>query len=405
MPVEKPDVIDLMTVHPKTNVLALVMVETRDWISTTGSIQQLHEKFSSYARFILTGSLAQQRPDLANSPVCIRLEHFTPITPEVAAALRQWAGRLSGIPIGIFSHRMYWNPIVNLFHRLIEKFTGKDQSLIQWFPEASAGAALLTGKQFTEEFVALVGEKLPKHAVRIVKELHLRITRSDGQESDGFLNNAYNHYLLAPDNKAEIAQKYSASFLETGGQIDEPTNKDLIVPVMKDKAWLQDFNRSLKAQAGQNVMENVHEVYNEELVIAYAEDSPKSIRYLTPARFAELKMESKDLRKLACTNLERLLPTVDIQMDTGVYRIRAGGDYDATLLLLDSVWENGKLDVRGEIVAAVPARDFLVVTGTEDADGLRTLRAMAVNIAAKAPYRLSAKLFVRRGGTFVPFER
>jgi len=403
MPVEKPDVIDLMTTHPKTNVLALVMVETRDWISTPGSIQQLHEKFSSYALFILSGSLAQQRPDLANSQVCIRLEHFAPVPPGVAAALRQWAGRLSGIPMGVFSHRMYWNPVVRLFYRLREEFTGRDQSLIQWFPEAGASAALLTGKQFTEEFVALMGEKLPEHAVRIVKELQIRITRPGGQEMEGFLNNAYNHYLLVPDNKAEIAQKYSASFLE--GQKDEPINQDRIVPVLKDKAWLEEINQSLKAEGNQKVMENVHEVYNEELVIAYAEDSPQSIRYLTPARLAELKLDSKDLRKLVCSNLERLLPTVDMQLEAGVYRIRAGGDYDASLLLLDSVWENSKLEVRGEIVAAIPARDFLIVTGSEDGEGLKVLMAIAEKVTAKAPYRLSTELFVRRNGTFVPFER
>jgi len=404
MPVEKTDVIDLVTTHPKTNTRALVMVETRDWNSTPGSVAQLHAKIEAYAQFILSGSLARQHPEWAKSPVCIRLEHFTPIIPEVAAALRLWAGRLSGIPVGVCSHRMYWDPLINLFHRLVARFTDSDHRLVQWLPETGASVPLLSSKQFAEAFVAALSQKVPNYQIQIVQDLQLKFIGPDGKESGGFLYNAYNHYRIAPDSKTEVIEKYLKGVLETLQKVDEPINRDRIVPVVKDKDWLREVNEAVKARGGEKEMENVHEVYNEELVIAYAEDTPNNIHYLVPADLTKLKLERKDLRKLACANLARLLPTPDIQVERGAYRIRAGGDYDASLLLLEGVWENSKLEIRGEIVVAIPARGFLVVTGSEDADGLRMVRAMAEKVAAEAPYRLSSKLFVRREGTFVSFE-
>jgi uncharacterized protein YtpQ (UPF0354 family) len=150
--------------------------------------------------------------------------------------------------------------------------------------------------------------------------------------------------------------------------------------------------------------DSVYEQCNEELLVFYAEDTPTNIRYLTPSTLAALNLELKDLRKLACDNLQRLVPVPDIQQQGGIYRIRASGDYDASFLLVDDFWEHATIEVAGEIVAAVPARDFLAVTGSQNTEAVRRLKAMAKEIASRAPYRLTPKLFVRRQGSFVPYE-
>jgi len=54
-------------------------------------------------------------------------------------------------------------------------------------------------------------------------------------------------------------------------------------------------------------------------------------------------MEMKDLRLLACANLKRILPKPNIQADNGIWRISAGGDYEASLLLLDDFWNDRKV--------------------------------------------------------------
>jgi len=135
--------------------------------------------------------------------------------------------------------------------------------------------------------------------------------------------------------------------------------------------------------------ENVHDAYNSELIVAYAEDSPKSIRYLTPSDLSAVNLAVADLRRLSVANLERILPEPEILNLNGIYQVTAGGDYDASLLLLDSLWRSEKFQVNGEIVAAIPSRDRLLVTGSADVDGLAKIRQMVQGIMAQAPYRIS----------------
>ncbi len=118
MSVEQSDVIDFVARDPKTDETLLVMVEVRDWDLTAIAIQQLETKLALYSEFILSGVLASQFPEAANRPIRIQLDHFRPITKSVGTKLREWSGKLSGIPVSVWSHRMYWNPLLNFFFRI-----------------------------------------------------------------------------------------------------------------------------------------------------------------------------------------------------------------------------------------------------------------------------------------------
>ena len=83
----------------------------------------------------------------------------------------------------------------------------------------------------------------------------------------------------------------------------------------------------------------------------------------------------------------------------------AGGNYEASLLLLDHVWNGGSLKVQGEIVIGVPARDLLLVTGSENQRGLARIREIAAEVVAESPYALTRELFVYRKGRFVRFTQ
>jgi len=110
------------------------------------------------------------------------------------------------------------------------------------------------------------------------------------------------------------------------------------------------------------------------------------------------------LRELALTNLSRLLPKIEIRPGAdGVLLISAGGGFDASLLLAENLWSSDQIKVDGDIVAAVPAADALVVTGSRNAAGLARLRAAAAKFAA-GPNGLTNALFVYRNGKFTRFE-
>ena len=54
--------------------------------------------------------------------------------------------------------------------------------------------------------------------------------------------------------------------------------------------------------------------------------------------------------------------------------LSAGGDYVASLLLLEEVWQECKSSVDGDVIAAVPTRDVLLFTGSSSHEGIVALR-------------------------------
>jgi len=263
---------------------------------------------------------------------------------------------------------------------------------------------LLTTKEFTNEFKSCLTAKLSEAKIVIEQPLHLKVAKPEGTTFYAFLNNAYAQYRTSPENKAEVIEKYAAAIIEMRDTEGDLVDKQRIVPVVKDKNWLRETQQSSQARANAKPLDYVWEIYNEELVILFAEDRSASMRFLTIEDLAILKIQLQDLRELACANLTRILPTQEIQSRGEIYRIMGGGDYDASLLLLNHFWENAKLDIRGELVVAIPSRDCLLATGGENEKSLCVLREFAAKIRATGHHTLTSKLFARRNGRFMPFS-
>src|SRR5713101_6046867 len=185
---------------------------------------------------------------------------------------------------------------------------------------------------------------MPKGEVQVLGESQVKIKAPDGAESGGVLDNAYRHYMLDPEQKDGVIEKYTASFQETVAGIKAPLDHSGIVPILKDREWVGEVSRNMAARSKEKPLTSVHEPYNDDLTIVYAEDTPRHRQYMTLERLAALKLELKDLRPIACANLSRLLPDPDIQPGNGLYRIKAGGAYDACLLLLDDFWNSARID-------------------------------------------------------------
>lgn len=264
---------------------------------------------------------------------------------------------------------------------------------------------VLSPSKFTGEFTDALRQASPGLKVEVIQDLELKVTTSDGNTTTSFLNNAYDLYKHDPKAKDEVIQKYVAATLETLTSLNASADLDRtrIVPVIKDKAWLDDIRKSMKDRGAKEPLENVYEELNPDLIIVYAEDSPQNIRYFTPKDLEKAGIDQKNLRTLACENLKRLLPKIERYGTNGAYMFTAGGNYEASLLLLDSVWSDIQHDVSGDIVVAIPTRDVLLVTGSDDRDGLEKMRQTVKKISAQSAYKLTTKLFVRRDGNFVEF--
>lgn len=265
----------------------------------------------------------------------------------------------------------------------------------------SSQAAVQAGPSpegFTQEFLTALQRALPSHTVSVTGPLRLVLKNSQGEESTASLDNAFNEYLQDPTAKLAIIERYVASLAETS-QPTEPLRPQQIVPVIKDASWLQDMKRA----GGEGMAEQVFEDFNGDLVVVYAEDTPSSTRYFSPDDLQKSGIGRSELRALAVSNLRRLLPPTEIHGGPLVSMLTAGGDYVASLLLIDDLWSSGQLKVDGEIVVAVPTRDVVLFTGSKNDEGVAKLRAMAHKAVSEGSYALTDRLFVYRDGRFQRF--
>ena len=264
-------------------------------------------------------------------------------------------------------------------------------------------SGVLTPNEFTKEFVRSLRKAYPEIHVQIVNDLELKLTSADGRDSSAFLNNAYDTYKQDPKAKQDVLHKFVSAFAETVADSGKAVDRTRVVPVIKDRPWLEEVRQTLAKDGAKKLPEPVFEDYNSDLVIVYAEDSQKNMRYVPAADFEAAKIKKSDLRGLACENLKRLLPKIERVGANGLYMINAGGDYEASLLLLDSLWTDGQMQVQGDFVVAIPTRDLLLVTGSRDSQGIEKLKQVVEQAAKDGSYRLTSKLFVYRNGKFVEF--
>ena len=102
---------------------------------------------------------------------------------------------------------------------------------------------VLRPREFTREFAEALRKAGPGLTVSIVKDLELKVTTADGRDSTSFLDNAYDVYRQDPQAKAEVIQRFVTAGLETIGTTRDGVDRAKIVPVIKDRPWLEETGR------------------------------------------------------------------------------------------------------------------------------------------------------------------
>lgn len=258
--------------------------------------------------------------------------------------------------------------------------------------------------EFTEECAKLFRGAGAGLEIAVEKDLVLRISGGSGQESTLFLDNLYETCCQHPALKQEAVARFVAGGLESLAKRPGGLDKTCIVPVIKDRGWLEDMRRGLSERGATEVSDPVHDEFSRDLIVVYAVDSENSIAFLPPAALEDAKIARDGLRVLATSNLKRLLPKIERAGSNGLFLFMAGGAYEASLLLLDTIWAGMQAQVEGDVVVAIPTRDVLVVTGSQSAAGMSKLREIAQDAWKAGPYRLTPQLFVYRDGTFREYD-
>jgi uncharacterized protein YtpQ (UPF0354 family) len=135
-----------------------------------------------------------------------------------------------------------------------------------------------------------------------------------------------------------------------------------------------------------------------DLHVLYAFDMDSHYVLVAQRDLTRIGVSDEELHERAMWNLRALKVEVRAHKRDRIFMLTAGGNYEATLLLLPEVWESVSSMVSGRIVAAVPARDVLYITGDADIEDLACLRRWTSQAIEKVDKPLS-RIFIRWTGT------
>lgn len=304
---------------------------------------------------------------------------------------------ISKVAIGIFVAATCIFLAIYLHNKINQCFDGDLES---W--EQQIAKAKITEEEFTIAYANAIQERLPNAKLKIngLMEVTVEIDESDSQYKN-FLDNIWALCKDLPENRVEICNEYIDNFIESLNSPlseDELPDPNLIVPVLKDDRFLN----SMPPQ-DDGTKPFFAEEFAGDIWITYAQDLGTRIMYVSESDFNDLGLSLEELQKRAISNLRNQLDEIRRYGEGPLYMIRSGGTYETSLLLIDSIWEKQDELVPGDIVAAVPARDVLLFTGSESVEGLEQMRQAVDGISKQGVYLISKTLLVRKNGKWEVF--
>jgi len=257
----------------------------------------------------------------------------------------------------------------------------------------------MTEKEFARVYLDSLSKRYPAAKFELNPDLSITSKKGD-LDYKHYIDNAYIDYKAEPDSVKSIIGRYvtSAKDLYTDHKTVEAGN---IVPVIKPVEYLDEIKAMNKDGKS---FPMITEKYNEQLIIAYAEDSKNSIRYLTEEDLKTLSMSRDTLKAIALKNFDKIVPNIQRQGANGLYMITAGGAYEASLILLSFIWTRENFPVDGAYIIAIPNRDMLLVTGSKNKTGIAKIRQIVAESYKKGSYQVSDQLYKWTGEKFEVYE-
>jgi uncharacterized protein YtpQ (UPF0354 family) len=256
--------------------------------------------------------------------------------------------------------------------------------------------------EFTLIYKDALKSKFPKVEFKIDANLSI-IATYQGTDFKHYLDNPFKEYKLQPDSLKEIIKRYmdsSSELYNKKGKI----NINRIIPVIKPIDYLDDLRQISKENGSFKEPWIVYEKYNDQLIIVYGEDTEKSISYFTQDDFANLNISKDTLLDFSINNLRRILPDIQKIGGNGSFGISSGGDFEASLILFPNLWTNENFAVDGDFIIAIPNKDLLFITGSNNQKEIDRIEKIMLNSYNTGNHPISPYLFKWNGKKFEKYK-
>ncbi len=142
-----------------------------------------------------------------------------------------------------------------------------------------------------------------------------------------------------------------------------------------------------------------------DLTVVYTFGPDFGRRVVTHADLDQLQLHPRMLRQSALQHLEVLSSRAEFHGQPPALMLSFEG-LESSLLLANDFWSRLEGAVPGELIVGVPARDVVIVTGSQSGPGLEKAKRCVERVYFAGGENLITRgLLVRRGGTWEPFDR
>jgi hypothetical protein len=150
--------------------------------------------------------------------------------------------------------------------------------------------------------------------------------------------------------------------------------------------------------------DHVLDEFSDDIGIAYSFGPPYGQRLVTWADLDRSGVGRRTLRRTAMQNLDLAMNRLRISGQPPALLLSFDG-LESSVLLVDEFWNDLQPSVPGELIIGVPARDVVIVTGSQSRPGReKARRAVDRVFFAGDPHPLSRDLLVWRQGMWLPFH-
>jgi len=140
-----------------------------------------------------------------------------------------------------------------------------------------------------------------------------------------------------------------------------------------------------------------------DLIILYGRDFPTHFEMIPQRDLEHYGMTAEQLHETAVHNLSTADKDIRFLSAEEIYVVLCDGNLEASFLLHTQLWDVIQEQIGGDVVASVPARNVLLVSGTKPKQivQLKQKTRLALEMEAKP---LSMKLFLRVGEGWKEYE-
>jgi len=233
---------------------------------------------------------------------------------------------------------------------------------------------------------------------------HFRILPEGEQTQYVNLENFYHDYRMAESEDqrnsiiARVAHSWSAGSKEIPKSFED-VNPDLL-PAIRPLSYFEfiDLNMQLEGNAARTRWP--HRVVGEHLGLGLVYDMQETMHFVNESHLEEWGVTSYEAMEAAIENLADMTEAEFVSPMPGVHIANCRDSYDASRMVLIELIT--QLEVNGDPVVMAPNRETLIVTGSDDEDGLTALLSIAEDSFSRG--RLISELAFRlKAGEWVPW--